>query len=65
MNFSWTRSSLSTDKPPLGLRPKLIHDHGRKLEIVEAIHRYLSRDMNPPKEWVKELASLFENDKEC
>ncbi len=46
-------------RPPLGLKPKNIHDQHRAIEILSAIDRYL-RDMNPvPREWFDELEQLL------
>ncbi|MCP5063608.1 MAG: hypothetical protein GY936_14270 [Ignavibacteriae bacterium] len=43
-------------KPPLGLKPKWIHDQQRQNEIMAAINRYLEAGKIPPKEWVTEFA---------
>jgi len=44
-------------KPPLGLKPKWIHDQQRQGEIMAAINRYLEAGKTPPKEWAIEFAS--------
>jgi hypothetical protein len=44
-------------KPPLGLKPKFIHDQHRQSEIMAAIARYLDVGKTPPKEWAIEFAS--------
>ena len=45
------------ERPPLGLRPKWVHDLERQSEIMGAINRYLEAGKTPPEEWVLELAS--------
>ena len=47
-------------KPPVGLKPKWIHDQQRQREIMIAINRYLEADITPPKEWALEFASYCE-----
>ncbi len=44
------------EKPPLGLKPKWIHDQQRQDEIMAAINRYLEAGKTPPKEWAAEFA---------
>lgn len=46
-------------KPPLGLKPKWVHDEERKLEILDAIERYSEAEKSIPKEWVIELRELI------
>lgn len=46
-------------KPPLGLKPKSIHDLERTREILDAILRYLDAGKTPPKAWAKELELYF------
>ncbi len=46
-----------TGKPPLGLKPKWVHDQQRQGEILAAINRYLEARKTPPKEWALEFAS--------
>lgn len=36
------------EKPPLGLKPKWIHDQQRQGEIIAAINRYLEAGKTPP-----------------
>ena len=48
---------INFEKPPIGLKPKWIHDKQRQTEIMAAINRYLEVDKTPPKEWVIEFAS--------
>jgi len=59
----WTKQLNSANvshnikKPPLGLKPKWIHDQQRQGEVMAAISRYLEANKIPPKEWVIEFAS--------
>lgn len=48
------------EKPPLGLKPKWIHDKQRKREIIEAMERYSNAGKPIPAEWVEELKELIE-----
>lgn len=49
-------------KPPLGLKPKRIHDLERSVEIREAIERYSKFGKEIPEEWIKEYCELFDAD---
>lgn len=46
-------------KPPLGLKPRWIHDSQRVEEILDAINRYTDANMPIPKVWLEELKDLF------
>lgn len=46
-------------KPPLGLKPKWVHDLRRAEDILDAIERYTDANMSIPKAWVEELKDLF------
>ena len=46
-------------KPPLGLKPRWVHDSRRAKDILDAIERYTDVNMSIPKAWVKELKDLF------
>lgn len=55
--------------PPLGLRPRYIVAAHRRVEILEAMHRY-ETDQNPrviPQEWMDELNELvtYERDRKA
>ena len=45
-------------KPPIGLRPKKISNKDRKIEILEAMIRYVNGFKKIPAEWVDELIDL-------
>ena len=46
------------EKPPIGLKPKHIHDKERALEILSAMQRYTDADLKIPQEWISELSGL-------
>lgn len=50
------------DKPPLGLKPKYIHDAERAQEIKCAIARYMEHKKRVPPEWVDEFNELTNPD---
>ena len=45
-------------KPPLGLKPKWIHDGQRIREIFEAMERFSDAGEPIPREWIDELREL-------
>ena len=45
-------------KPPLGLKPRYVHDMERFVEIADAIHRYIAAGKSIPDEWVEELSNI-------
>lgn len=45
-------------KPPLGLKPRKIHDQDRMNEIISAVERYSKASMPIPKEWTDELRDI-------
>ena len=47
-------------KPPLGLKPRYIHDKARVKEILDAMERYSYQRFPIPTEWVEELRELIE-----
>jgi DNA-directed RNA polymerase subunit RPC12/RpoP len=46
-------------KPPIGLKPKNIHDQERALEILAAMTRYVEANKTIPEAWVYELDTLY------
>ena len=46
-------------KPPIGIKPKFIHDSERMEEIMEAMERYSKAEMPIPLEWIVELRQLL------
>ena len=49
----------NSQKPPIGLKPRYIHDSERIDEILCAIERYTDANMSIPKSWVNELRDLL------
>lgn len=49
----------NSQKPPVGLKPRYIHDGERIDEILCAIERYTDANMSIPKSWVEELRKLL------
>lgn len=47
-------------KPPLGLKPRYIHDEQRRDEIMAATYRFLEAGKAIPPEWSIEYAELTE-----
>jgi hypothetical protein len=45
-------------KPPVGLKPKKLHDQERLIEIIDAMYRYVSTDNVIPAEWFAEAQYL-------
>lgn len=45
-------------KPPLGLKPKWIHESNRIAEIEAAVARYSTGGQEVPLEWAQELSEL-------
>lgn len=52
----------TTEKPPMGLKPKGAWIENRKLEILQAMRRYSDRGIAVPVEWIDELAELLDLD---
>lgn len=51
----------NSQKPPIGLKPRYIHDGERIDEILCAIERYTDANMPIPKSWVNELRDLLKS----
>jgi len=45
--------------PPVGLKPRYIHDSERIDDILCAIERYTDANMSIPKSWIEELRDLI------
>ena len=54
-----TVNESTASKPPLGLKPKYIHDKARIKEILDAMERYSYQRFPIPIEWVEELRELI------
>lgn len=55
-----TTNEMAVPKPPLGLKPKYIHDKARVKEILDAIERYSYQRFPVPIEWIEELRELID-----
>lgn len=51
-----------TQKPPLGVMPRRIHDEKRRQELGGAIARYIEAGLPVNLEWVKEYNELLERE---
>ena len=47
-------------KPPVGIKPRWLHDSQRARDIIDAIERYTEANMTIPKIWIDELRDLCE-----
>ena len=47
------------EKPPIGIKPRYIHDEERKQEIMDAMVRYSNAFKPIPVEWLDELKDLI------
>lgn len=47
------------EKPPLGLKPRYIHNSQRMVEILHAMERYSNARKPIPIEWINELGDLI------
>ena len=54
-----TTNETAVPKPPLGLKPKYIHDKARVKEILDAMERYSYQRFPVPIEWIQELRELI------
>lgn len=45
-------------RPPLGLKPRKHHELDRTQDIIDAIRRYMEKDMPIPIEWIEEYNEL-------
>ena len=48
-------------KPPLGLKPRFIHDEQRLGEVKTAIIRYYESSKKLPLEWIEEYNELIDS----
>lgn len=47
----------TAERPPIGLKPRWLHDEQRQIEVKEAINRYINVGMKIPQEWLDEYNS--------
>lgn len=50
-----------SQKLPIGVKPRYIHDMMRFREITDAINRYSAANLPIPKEWVRELWDMYDD----
>lgn len=48
------------ERPPIGIKPRYIHDEERKQEIMDAMVRYSNAFKPIPVEWLDELRDLID-----
>lgn len=53
------------ERPPLGLRPRIIAEEQRLQEIKEAIMRFMTANREIPQEWVAEYNELATKGSVC
>ncbi len=46
-------------KPPLGIKPRWLHDYERMADLADAMQRYEKASCPIPPEWLDELKELF------
>ncbi len=47
------------EKPPLGVKPRAIHEQGRLSGLFEAVLRYMTAGTPIPQEWIDEINELL------
>jgi hypothetical protein len=50
--------TVTVSRPPLGLKPRFIHDEQRHCDVVLAIQRYRDAGLDVPVEWYEEMHEL-------
>ena len=48
-------------QPPVGLKPRWLHEEQRLKEVKEAILRYIDAGVAIPKEWMEEYEELIQS----
>lgn len=48
-----------SQKPPIGLKPRDIHERERFEDIITAIYRHVNSGSLFPKEWLEEAVELY------
>lgn len=54
-----TNAGVKIDKPPIGIKPRKIHDFQRLTELFAAVLRYMEHEKKVPWEWVDEIRDLI------
>lgn len=47
------------DRPPLGVKPRPIHDQSRMSDLFNAVLRYMTFGQKIPTEWIEEIDDLL------
>ena len=50
---------MNTEKPPIGLTPRWVHNELRAISILSAMQRYIIARTPIPDEWFDELRELY------
>ena len=50
------------EKPPIGIKPRGLHNQERALDLSAAITRYIIANKVVPREWLVELSDLYGSD---
>ena len=50
---------MEKNKPPLGVRPRAIHDQGRLSDLFNAVLRYMTDGRKIPEAWREEIDDLL------
>ena len=48
-----------TERPPIGVRPRYVHDQSRLSELFQAVLRYMTSGCAIPQEWIEEIDELM------
>ena len=54
-----TNEGVKTGAPPIGIKPRRIHDLQRLTELFAAVLRYMEAEKKVPEEWVDEIRDLI------
>lgn len=57
-HYDTRRKCAESEKPPLGLKPKYVAHAERRLEVEQAIRRFIKHELDIPHEWVAEYLEL-------
>ena len=47
------------ENPPLGVKPRHIHDQSRMSDLFNAVLRYMTSGQRIPSEWIEEIDELL------
>lgn len=52
------------EKPPIGLTPRFVWLKMRKIDIEDAVRRYVKANREVPIEWIKEYFDILDEERE-